>query len=36
MFTSHQIGTSQNVANLENLENLLKLTVDQFCENYEQ
>ena len=30
--TTEQVCSSEKEANFENLENLLKLTVDQFCE----
>ena len=34
MMTSQQLGSSQNQTNFKNVENLLKLTVDKFCECY--
>ena len=34
IMTSHQTGSSQNDANFENIENLLKLTIDKFCEKF--
>ena len=34
MMTSHQVCSSENEANFESLENLLKLTVAKFCEKF--
>ena len=31
MITSHQVCSSWNKVNFENVENVLKLTVDKFC-----
>ena len=34
MMRSQQIGSSWNEANFENVENLLKLTVDKFFDSF--